>query len=287
LLNNTIRRKRLLVWLQDKLRPPFTPTNFNSDWNDGIRLCALCEAISPGACPRYDLLSQSNAQNNIKLALNLILIYLNIKPVSTLSNVTKYFSMLCILMQSITVKEIHESSNEANLVHLLSLIKIAYTKKLIKSTGVSWFKLKPTHSSAEDVKALYPASSLEFFFNRCFVKGMGLISAVRNRRARFSIYYHETLPKISFIFEIVGPNESFCSQKVVAEFSGLDTDDEEKENVKQLVNKSYDQVQSLIMRAAMQKKATDKNLKIPFFYKIFADHILITYIPLFTGWWVC
>jgi len=124
---------------------------------------------------------------------------------------------------------------------------------------------------------LPPTASSEFFFNRCYVKGMGLISGVRSRRARFSIYYYEPLPKISLIFEIVGPNESFCSEKVVAELNDFDAEE------KQLDNQSQDHVQSLIIRAAMQRKATDRNLKIPFFFKIFPDHILITYIPLFTG----
>src|SRR5699024_6335890 len=75
-------RKRLLDWLHHKLRPPFTPANFTTDWTDGIRLCALCEVISPGACPRYDLLSPANALSNIKLALSLIEAYLNVKPAS-------------------------------------------------------------------------------------------------------------------------------------------------------------------------------------------------------------
>ena len=85
-LNNTVRRRRLLEWLHDKLRPPFTPTNFTTDWADGVRLCALCEVISPGACPRYDLLSPANAQSNIKLALGLVQAYLNVKPVSFLKS---------------------------------------------------------------------------------------------------------------------------------------------------------------------------------------------------------
>lgn len=123
---------------------------------------------------------------------------------------------------------------------------------------------------------------------------MGLISGVRSRRSRFSLFYYDPLPKISIIFEIVGPRGSFCSEKVVAEFEAgtsgdydyqeaYDEDYEELQREKQLESKSEEYVQALITRAAMQKKATGNNLKIPFFYKILADHILITYIPLFTG----
>lgn len=275
-LNNTVRRKRLLEWLNDKLKAPFTPSNFTTDWCDGIRLCALCEVISPGSCPRYDLLNPNNAHNNIKLGLNLIQSYLDVKP-------------------NITVKEIYECSSEAKFVHLLSQIKIAYAKKLIKSTGSPWLKLDKllpnaasTMAKFQNKRKLFSSPTTDFFFNRCSIKGMGLISGVRSRRARFSIFFYDPLPVINLIFEIVGPNGSFSSEKVVAEFNQIiesdDDDDYSNErSAKQLEIKSYDQMQALIIRAAMQQHATDKNLKIPFFYKLFTDHILITYVPLFTG----
>lgn len=183
------------------------------------------------------------------------------------------------------------------MVHFLSQIKISYAKRIIKSTGANWLKLNGqlAAGSANGVQLLPTfAPFSEFYFNRCFVKGMGLISGVRSRRSRFSLFYYEPLPKISLIFEIVGPRGSFCSEKVVAEFEAgnsgnfeyqeeYDEDYEELQREKQLESRSEEYVQALITRAAMQKKATGTNLKIPFFYKILADHILITYIPLFTG----
>ena len=179
-----------------------------------------------------------------------------------------------------TTKEIHECSSEPKLVQLFSHIEIAHAKKIIKCT---WGLKMKNKSSVQETESSHPLALSDFFLNQCYVKGMGLISGVRSRRARFSIYFNKPLPKICLFFDIVGPNESFCTEKIVAELNTFDTEDEEKETQKQLDNQSYDQVQWLVMRAAMQKKATEKNLKIPFFYKTFPDHILITYVPLFTG----
>lgn len=79
------RQNGLMEWLQRQLSSPlFKPNNFNTDWRDGIRLCALCETIIPGSCPRYDLLNPDNYVNNLRLAFCLIRNNLNIQMVHLL-----------------------------------------------------------------------------------------------------------------------------------------------------------------------------------------------------------
>lgn len=76
------KREKMLKWLNKRLNPHFFTYNFNTDWQDGILLCALCESLLPGLCPRYDLLSSKNAAKNVQFALHLITDRFNIKTVS-------------------------------------------------------------------------------------------------------------------------------------------------------------------------------------------------------------
>ena len=73
-------RIKLLEWSQDQL-PTFQVVDLRGTWHDGIMLCALIEAVCPGACPRYNALKPQNKVNNCRLGLKLALRHLDIKQV--------------------------------------------------------------------------------------------------------------------------------------------------------------------------------------------------------------
>lgn len=268
----------MLAWLDTKLKPPYTPTNFDTDWRDGIRLCALCEAIIPGSCPRFDVLNPLFPRNNIRLALNMIKIYMQIKCVGLFSFDRIPQSLFFIPSQNITEKEIYECLSESKLVHLLSQIRIFHTKRVIKNTGTSLLKMSKQRFSAKTKAIVQYFSNADDFFKKCHIMGMGVVTGVRCRRARFSIYFPTPPTHSSLVIEIVGPNESFSSEKVVIQ-SNTNSNEDQKNQLK-----SFDQIaQNLLMRAAMKTKNYDKNLKIPFFHECLEDHLMVTYVPLFSG----
>lgn len=47
-----------------------TFSNFNTDWNDGIRLCTLVESIKPGTIPHYKDLNPDNKLENVTLGMD-------------------------------------------------------------------------------------------------------------------------------------------------------------------------------------------------------------------------
>lgn len=79
--NNKAQKSQLIKWIYLKTNEKILIENFNSDFADGIALCALLDALIPGLCPRYDLLSHSNGFANISMALDLIKSYLKISTV--------------------------------------------------------------------------------------------------------------------------------------------------------------------------------------------------------------
>lgn len=241
-------------------------------------MCALCEAMVPGSCPRYDVLNPNYPRNNIRLALNLIKVYLHINSVSHKMCVVRNLNN--VSLQNITETEILECKNEAKLVHLLSQIRVFYAKKVIQNTGSSLLKMGKSIASKSTKQINHYFSSMDDHFSKCHIKGMGTVSGVKGRRVRFSIYYLEKLPKCSLIFEIVGPNESFSSEKVMLR----NGDEPLNDNKSHLASMNYDQIaQNLLMRAATKTQSNEKNLKIPFFYEFSTDHLMITYVPLFAG----
>ena len=64
-------KKLVLLWVQNVI-PDQEISNLTRDWNNGIALCALIEALRPGSCPQYyELQPQDNVENcrlGIKLA---------------------------------------------------------------------------------------------------------------------------------------------------------------------------------------------------------------------------
>ena len=45
-------------------------TNFTTDWNDGIALCSMVEAVAPGLCPEYGILDPADKIGNAQLGLD-------------------------------------------------------------------------------------------------------------------------------------------------------------------------------------------------------------------------
>ena len=44
--------------------------NFTTDWNDGIALCSMVEAVAPGLCPEFNSLNPEDGLENAKLGLD-------------------------------------------------------------------------------------------------------------------------------------------------------------------------------------------------------------------------
>ena len=44
--------------------------NFTTDWNDGVALCSMVEAVAPGLCPEYSSLDPNAKLENARLGLD-------------------------------------------------------------------------------------------------------------------------------------------------------------------------------------------------------------------------
>lgn len=77
------RRQRLLDWVSKKVGTHSRVWDFCTCWQDGTVLCALLEAICPGVCPSYHLLSNLNRVKNCRLGLKLANKYLYVPLVSS------------------------------------------------------------------------------------------------------------------------------------------------------------------------------------------------------------
>jgi filamin len=72
--------KLILEWVRSKI-PHQNVTNFKTDWNDGINLAALIEAISPGLFPSWSSLDPHNALENLKQGMDVAEQKLGVEPV--------------------------------------------------------------------------------------------------------------------------------------------------------------------------------------------------------------
>jgi len=81
LFTDSCRRKRLLEWVIRKVRVHTEVYDFCTSWQDGTVLCALLEAICPGVCPSYHLLSRLNRVKNCRLGIKLAHKYLYVPTV--------------------------------------------------------------------------------------------------------------------------------------------------------------------------------------------------------------
>ncbi|GMT21276.1 hypothetical protein PFISCL1PPCAC_12573 [Pristionchus fissidentatus] len=64
-------KQRLLAWIRSKLPADVPVTNFTSDWNDGVALGALVDALAPGPLSSWRNWDPDNAVQNTKNAMQL------------------------------------------------------------------------------------------------------------------------------------------------------------------------------------------------------------------------
>jgi filamin len=62
-------KQRLMQWIRSRLPQDVPVTNFTSDWNDGVALGALVDALVPGACENWRLWRPDDALENTKKAM--------------------------------------------------------------------------------------------------------------------------------------------------------------------------------------------------------------------------
>lgn len=62
-------KKLMLAWLRAVLPPDLQVSNFTTDWNSGVALCALLEYCKPGLFPHWRTLGSSSSQDNCRAAM--------------------------------------------------------------------------------------------------------------------------------------------------------------------------------------------------------------------------
>ena len=62
--------------------PDRTVKNFTTDWNDGVVVAALVDAIAPGLCPEYETMEPQDALENASHAMKLAEDWLGVPQVS-------------------------------------------------------------------------------------------------------------------------------------------------------------------------------------------------------------
>uniref|UniRef100_A0A914UJL9 Calponin-homology (CH) domain-containing protein n=1 Tax=Plectus sambesii TaxID=2011161 RepID=A0A914UJL9_9BILA len=71
-------KQRLMGWIRQKLPSDVPVTNFTSDWNDGIALGALVDAVAPGLNPDWRDWKPKDAEKNTSEAMELAREYLDV-----------------------------------------------------------------------------------------------------------------------------------------------------------------------------------------------------------------
>jgi filamin len=61
-------KQQLMAWIQEKL-PDKNIKNFNTDWNNGVNVAALVNAVAPGLCPEHADMDGSTPLENAQLAM--------------------------------------------------------------------------------------------------------------------------------------------------------------------------------------------------------------------------
>ncbi|XP_022653316.1 uncharacterized protein LOC111272530 isoform X2 [Varroa jacobsoni] len=174
--NTAEKNEKLLEWVRLRVGPKLQASDFGASWRSGILLCALVESIAPGSCPRYDLLNEDNRFGNAQLAVQLIE-KINLRP--------------CLTAQELSNDN---ADIEKPLKALLAQFRMAAAKR----------KLRSAVKSPGDEKFLGGQGG------ELFAKGMGLIFAVKGRKASFNIF-RRGQGAFSFVIEIQGPEGTLGS----------------------------------------------------------------------------
>ncbi|XP_037573793.1 uncharacterized protein LOC119456222 isoform X5 [Dermacentor silvarum] len=178
-------KKTLLEWVRSRVKNYPVPDNFSSGWKDGILLCALLDSMYPGSCPRYDLLNADNCISNAQLAFFLLEKHTPIRP-------------------DITAEELAEGSPniEKAVRAIVSRLKVISAKAQLQQALGKRPSIKD--DGGEDSSSLVARKN-------CFAKGMGLILAVRGRKASFNVFTKST-SNFCIVVEIRGPDNTVCKE---------------------------------------------------------------------------
>lgn len=227
-------RKSLMSWVSSQVPKQYVEGNFPTCFKDGILLCALAEKLVPGACPRFDLLDGDQRSRNLKLALHLIEKHIKIKSPIKADEILQ-----------------DEKFPEKKLLLLIAQMKMASEK----------FELQG--SSLEPRKDFM--SRTTFVSDKCFARGMGLLLAVRGRKACFTILL-DSIEHLDMVIEIRGPENTACSKRITSAYSISRNESEEFQDLKD------SQIQDAIFKQ-----------RIPLEYTILGRKISVCYTPLVSG----
>ncbi|XP_077538329.1 uncharacterized protein LOC144150845 isoform X4 [Haemaphysalis longicornis] len=180
-------KKTLLDWVRSRVKNYPVPDNFSSGWKDGILLCALLDSMYPGSCPRYDLLNADNCISNAQLAFFLLEKHTPIRP-------------------DITAEELAEGSPciEKAVRAIVSRLKVISAKAQLQMALGKRPSIKD--DAGDDSSSLVARKN-------CFAKGMGLILAVRGRKASFNVFTKST-SNFCIVVEIRGPDSTVCKEVI-------------------------------------------------------------------------
>ncbi|XP_038058619.1 serine-rich adhesin for platelets-like [Patiria miniata] len=178
-------RKRLLRWVKEQAPSLQHVTDLSSQWCDGRSLCVLINAVVPGTCPGHDLLRREHAVNNCRLAMRLVQRNLGIKEPMTPDEMAD-------------AKRINERK---------------MTQYIISMQNASFIPIEEPETPIKLVEGgggpIEPAIEKE-----CSASGSGLVVAVVDKRARFTITT-QTYKYKNLYVEITGPNREKVRRKIV------------------------------------------------------------------------
>ena len=124
-------KQAMLAWVNG-LIPHLEIKNFSTDWNNGIALCALIDAIRPGLCPNHASLNPKTGLTNCELGMELAEKHLNIPPLldpADLNNpIVDDLSVMTYLSY------FTENANEA----LLRWIQEKIPEQQVENFGTDW-----------------------------------------------------------------------------------------------------------------------------------------------------
>ncbi|XP_028968311.1 uncharacterized protein LOC100907901 [Galendromus occidentalis] len=221
--NNKEKDEKLLDWVRSRV-DKIEIENFSSSWRSGVLLCALVDSIVPGSCPRYDLLNEENRLGNAQLAVQL-LEKLSIKSFLTAQELAD-----------------DDADIEKPLKALLTQLRMTAAKRRLRHA------LK---SPSDDASA--PQNS-EFF-----AKGMGLIFAVKGRKASFNIF-RRGQRAFSFVIEIQGPDGTLGSALI-----------------------THKSVRNQASNSKLKRQLSSESKKIAIDYSLTDEMISVFYTPVTSG----
>ena len=170
-----------------------TFTNFNTDWNDGIRLCTLVESIKPGTIPNYKDLNPENKLENCALGMN--------KAESELG-VTKLFKP-----EDLTNPEITEVAVMAYLMQFRAVATPAESLVITEEPEVVEVIQQEEEVTVETYLETHtmPEPEPEVTADMFFISGAGLTDPQIDQVNEFYIRCEEEFDEDALLVKVTGP----------------------------------------------------------------------------------